>query len=60
MEENIIRLRFGLGEKKDHTLEEIGRRYDLSRERIRQIEEKAIRKLANPNNRSSLGAFLST
>jgi RNA polymerase primary sigma factor len=60
MEENIIRLRFGLGEKKDHTLEEIGLRYDLSRERIRQIEEKAIKKLANLNNRSSLGAFLST
>jgi RNA polymerase primary sigma factor len=59
MEENIIRLRFGLGEKKDHTLEEIGRRYDLSRERIRQIEEKAIKKLANLNTRSSLGAFLS-
>lgn len=60
MEESIIRLRFGLGEKKDHTLEEIGLRYDLSRERIRQIEEKAIKKLANLNNRSSLGAFLSS
>ncbi len=59
MEENIIRLRFGVGEKKDHTLEEIGRQYDLSRERIRQIEEKAIRKLAHLNNRSKLGSFLS-
>ncbi len=60
MEENIIRLRFGVGEKKDHTLEEIGQRYDLSRERIRQIEEKAIKKLAHLNNRSTLGAFLSS
>ena len=60
MEENIIRLRFGVGEKKDHTLEEIGQRYDLSRERIRQIEERAIKKLAHLNNRSKLGAFLSS
>ena len=60
IEENIIRLRFGVGEKKDHTLEEIGQRYDLSRERIRQIEEKAIKKLAHLNNRATLGAFLSS
>jgi len=60
MEENIIRLRFGVGENKDHTLEEIGRRYDLSRERIRQIEEKAIRKLAHLNTHSRLGTFLSS
>ena len=60
MEENIIRLRFGVGEKKDHTLEEIGQRYDLSRERIRQIEERAIKKLAHLNNRATLGAFLSS
>jgi RNA polymerase primary sigma factor len=48
-----------VGEKKDHTLEEIGRQYDLSRERIRQIEEKAIKKLAHLQNRLKLSAFLS-
>jgi len=44
-EEKVIRLRFGIGEKTDHTLEEVGRRFMVTRERIRQIEAKALRKL---------------
>ena len=44
-EEKILRMRFGIGEHQDHTLEEVGQDFDLSRERIRQIEDKALRKL---------------
>ena len=47
-EEKIIRLRFGIGCDREHTLEEIAQRFDLSRERIRQIEAKAIRQLRAP------------
>jgi RNA polymerase primary sigma factor len=44
-EEKVLRLRFGIGEKSDHTLEEVGRDFQVTRERIRQIEAKALRKL---------------
>ena len=44
-EEKILRMRFGIGEKSDHTLEEVGRDFEVTRERIRQIEAKALRKL---------------
>ena len=48
-EEQILRLRFGIGEKSDYTLEEVGQRFAVTRERIRQIEAKALRKLRSPN-----------
>jgi DNA-directed RNA polymerase sigma subunit (sigma70/sigma32) len=51
-------MRFGIGFDKDHTLEEVGRHFSLTRERIRQIEEKALRKLKHPNRRSSLKAII--
>jgi RNA polymerase primary sigma factor len=57
-EEKVIRMRFGIGFDKDHTLEEVGRHFSLTRERIRQIEEKALRKLKHPNRRSSLKAII--
>ena len=57
-EEKVLRLRFGLGEKTDHTLEEIGHIFDLSRERIRQIEAIAIRKLKHCSRHNNLRTFL--
>jgi len=57
-EEKVIRMRFGIGFDKDHTLEEVGRHFSLTRERIRQIEEKALRKLKHPNRRKSLKAII--
>ena len=57
-EEKILRLRFGIGEKKDHTLEQVGQRFDLTRERIRQIEAKAIRKLEQGSRRKKLRTFI--
>jgi RNA polymerase primary sigma factor len=59
-EEKVIRMRFGIGFDKDHTLEEVGRHFSLTRERIRQIEEKALRKLKHPNRRNSLKAIIDT
>ncbi len=47
-EEKILRMRFGIGEKTDYTLEEVGKRFGISRERVRQIEERALRKLRHP------------
>ena len=47
-EEKVLRMRFGIGENSDHTLEEVGRDFEVTRERIRQIEAKALRKLAPP------------
>jgi len=44
-EEKILRMRFGIGERSDHTLEQVGEEFDLTRERIRQIESKALKKL---------------
>ena len=57
-EEKILRMRFGIGEKSDHTLEEVGKDFSLTRERIRQIEAKALSKLRAPAKCDSLRAFL--
>jgi RNA polymerase primary sigma factor len=56
-EEKVIRMRFGIGETADHTLEEVGRDFDVTRERIRQIEEKALRKLRHHTRSKKLRAF---
>ena len=57
-EERIIRMRFGLGMNSDHTLEEVGQQFALTRERIRQIEARALRKLKHPSRSSVLRSFL--
>ncbi len=57
-EEKIIRLRFGIGEDSEYTLEEIGRRFNVSRERIRQIEKKALNRLRHSSRREKLKHFL--
>ncbi len=57
-EEKILRMRFGIGEKNDHTLEEVGKDFSLTRERIRQIEAKALAKLRAPARSDHLRAFL--
>jgi len=59
-EEKVLRMRFGIGEKYDHTLEEVGQDFDVTRERIRQIEAKAIRKLRHPSRARRLKSFLET
>ncbi|MEE8382965.1 MAG: sigma factor-like helix-turn-helix DNA-binding protein, partial [Thermodesulfobacteriota bacterium] len=55
--EKIVRMRFGIGENADHTLEEVGQDYNLTRERIRQIEEKALRKLRHPKRSKEMKVF---
>jgi RNA polymerase primary sigma factor len=57
-EERIVRMRFGLGMNSDHTLEEVGQQFSVTRERIRQIEAKAIRKLKHPSRSRILRTFL--
>ena len=57
-EEKIIRLRFGIGEKAEYTLEEIGKRFNVSRERIRQIEKKALNRLRHSSRRDKLKFFI--
>jgi RNA polymerase primary sigma factor len=57
-EEKIIRMRFGIGLGKDHTLEEVGSHFSITRERVRQIEAKALRKLKHPNRRSALKVLI--
>ena len=57
-EERVLRMRFGIGEHSDHTLEEVGQDFDVTRERIRQIEAKALRKLRHPSRRKRLAAFI--
>ena len=57
-EERIVRMRFGLGMNSDHTLEEVGQQFSVTRERIRQIEAKALRKLKHPSRSRELRSFL--
>ncbi|MDR1111857.1 MAG: RNA polymerase sigma factor RpoD [Deltaproteobacteria bacterium] len=57
-EEKVVRMRFGIGEKTDHTLEEVGQEFQVTRERIRQIEAKAIRKLRHPSRSRKLKPFV--
>ncbi|MBW1990145.1 MAG: RNA polymerase sigma factor RpoD [Deltaproteobacteria bacterium] len=57
-EEKVLRMRFGIGEKADHTLEEVGKDFSVTRERIRQIEAKALRKLRHPSRSSKLKSFI--
>jgi RNA polymerase primary sigma factor len=57
-EEKVLRMRFGIGEKSDHTLEEVGQDFEVTRERIRQIEAKALRKLRHPSRSKRLKAFI--
>ncbi|MFO7982207.1 MAG: RNA polymerase sigma factor RpoD [Desulfuromonadales bacterium] len=57
-EERVLRMRFGIGEKSDHTLEEVGQDFNVTRERIRQIEAKALRKLRHPSRAKRLKSFV--
>ena len=59
-EERVLRMRFGIGLKKDHTLEEVGKTFGMIRERIRQIEAKALWKLKHPSCARKLRSFLAT
>ncbi len=57
-EEKVLRMRFGIGERADHTLEEVGQDFDVTRERIRQIEAKALKKLRHPSRSKRLKPFI--
>ena len=57
-EERVLRMRFGIGMNTDHTLEEVGLQFSVTRERIRQIEAKALRKLKHPSRSKQLKSFL--
>ena len=57
-EEKVLRMRFGIGEESDHTLEEVGQDFNVTRERIRQIEAKALRKLRHPSRSDKLKVFV--
>ncbi len=57
-EEKVLRMRFGIGERSDHTLEEVGKSFDVTRERIRQIEAKALRKLRHPSRLKKLKSLV--
>ena len=56
----VLRMRFGIEMNTDHTLEEVGKQFDVTRERIRQIEAKALRKLRHPSRSERLRSFLDT
>ena len=57
-EERVLRMRFGIGMNTDHTLEEVGQQFSVTRERIRQIEAKALRNLEQPSRARKLRSFL--
>ena len=57
-DERVLRMRFGIGIDSDHTLEEVGKIFSVTRERIRQIEAKALRKLMHPKRAEKLKSFL--
>ena len=57
-EAKVLRMRFGIDMNTDHTLEEVGKQFDVTRERIRQIEAKALRKLRHPSRSEQLKSFL--
>ena len=57
-EAKVLRMRFGIDMNTDHTLEEVGKQFDVTRERIRQIEAKALRKLRHPSRSDPLRSFL--
>ncbi len=57
-EERVLQMRFGIGERMNHTLEEVGQDFDVTRERIRQIEAKALRKLRHPSRARMLRDFM--
>jgi RNA polymerase primary sigma factor len=57
-EAKVLRMRFGIEMNTDHTLEEVGKQFDVTRERIRQIEAKALRKLRHPSRSDRLKSFL--
>src|SRR5690554_4366749 len=57
-EAKVLRMRFGIDMNTDHTLEEVGKQFDVTRERIRQIEAKALRKLRHPSRSDALRSFL--
>ena len=57
-EAKVLRMRFGIDMNTDHTLEEVGKQFDVTRERIRQIEAKALRKLRHPSRAHNLKSFL--
>ena len=57
-EAKVIRMRFGIGMNNDHTLEEVGKQFDVTRERIRQIEAKALRKMRHPTRSEKLRSYL--
>jgi RNA polymerase primary sigma factor len=57
-EERVLRMRFGIGMNADHTLEEVGQQFSVTRERIRQIEAKALRKLKHPSRSRTLRSYL--
>jgi RNA polymerase primary sigma factor len=57
-EAKVLRMRFGINMNTDHTLEEVGKQFDVTRERIRQIEAKALRKLRHPSRSEQLRSFL--
>lgn len=59
-EERVVRMRFGIGERYDHTLEEVGQIFEVTRERIRQIEAKALKKLKHPTRAKRLRCFVET
>jgi RNA polymerase primary sigma factor len=59
-EAKVLRMRFGIEMNTDHTLEEVGKQFDVTRERIRQIEAKALRKLRHPSRSDKLRSFVDT